>query len=82
MGLDFLKFLKPEQRARIEARRAAHQQDVAEARSMSNEELCEKVTYYLSQSSFAHQWMPGEPVYDGVIAHVMIPEMMRRLKEK
>lgn len=81
MTLDFLKFLSPERRAAIEKRRQNYERDVAEARALSNEELCERTTYYLSQSQFAHQWLPGEPVYDGVIAHVIIPEMMRRLKK-
>lgn len=79
-GFDFLRFLSPEARARVEAMRTAHAQDVAEVRSMSNEQLCEKTAYYLSQTEFAHRWQPGEPVYDGVIAHVIIPELMRRVR--
>lgn len=78
--VDFLRFLSPERRAKIERQREAFAGDVAEARAMSNEELCEKTKYYLSQSEFAHRWTPGEPVYDGVIAHVIIPELMRRVR--
>jgi len=77
--IDFLRFLSPEQRARIKAREDAYARDVAEARKLSNEELAEKTKYYLSQAQFAHAWLPGEPVYDGVIAHVIIPELLRRI---
>ncbi len=82
MGFDFLKHLSPEQRARIEARQKAHAKDVAEVRAMDDEKLCERATYYLSQSAFPHQFQPGEPVYDGAIAHVIIPELIRRVREK
>ena len=78
--VDFLRFLSPEARARVERHRAFHAADVAEARAMSNEELCERTAYYLANAEFPHRWQPGEPVYDGVIAHVIIPELMRRVK--
>lgn len=77
--MDFLKHLTPEQRAKIEWRRAAHERDVAEHRALSDEELLEKVTYCLKNSEFVHRYQPGEPVYDGAMAHVMIPELTRRL---
>lgn len=78
--MDFLKFLSPEARARVESRRHNHQKDVNEVRAMSNDELVEKTKQYLAQCEFPYRWLPGEPIYDGVVAHVIIPELMRRLK--
>lgn len=80
MSIDFLKHLSPEARERIERQRQAHERDVAETRELSNEALCERTEYYLKNCQFPHQWQPGEPVYDGVIAHVIIPELLRRVR--
>lgn len=78
---DFLRFVSPEQRARIEARRDQHRRDVDEARTLSNAELCAQMTRYLAQTEVAYRWLPGDPVYDGVVVHVLIPEMIRRLTQ-
>lgn len=82
MGFDYLKFMTPEMRARVEWKRQAHERDVAQARNLSNDELCEKLEYYLSNCDFPYRHQPGEPVYDGVVAHVIIPELVRRIKKK
>ena len=82
MAFNFVKFLTPEQQERIEWKRRAHEGDVAEARAMSNEELCAKTEYYLANCDFPYRWQPGEPVYDGVVAHVIIPELVRRIKRQ
>lgn len=79
-GFNFLKHLSPEERARIESRRKAHEKDVAEVRAMSDEELCERTEYYLKNCDFPHRYQPGEPVYDGAMAHVVIPELLRRIR--
>lgn len=77
--MDFLRFLSPEARKRVEAEREHHRKDVAEARALSNAELCAQMKRYLAQCEFPYRWTPGQPVYDGVVAHVLIPEMIRRL---
>ena len=80
--VDFFKHMTPEQRARIEARDANFKKDVAEFAALTDEQLVERTEYYMKNCSFPHNWQPGEPVYDGVIAHVVIPELLRRLKGK
>lgn len=81
MAFDFLRFVSPEVRARIEARRASHERDIAEVRAMDDKTLCETTERYLANCQFPFQWQPGEPVYDGVVAHVIIPELVRRLRK-
>ena len=80
MSIDFLKFLSPEARQRVLERQDAYEKRCAEARSMTIQQLCEHVELCLSQTEFANRYVPGEPVYDGAIAHVLIPEMIRRLR--
>ena len=80
--VDFLKHLTPAQRERIERLKTRHARDVAEFQRLTVDELIEKTTYYLKNAQFPLQYQPGEPVYDGVIAHVVIPELLRRLKEQ
>jgi len=79
--VDFLRHLSPEARQRIEWLRRAFEEDVAECRGMTVEQLCERAEYYLNNCEFKFRYQPGEPVYDGVVAHVVIPELIRRLRE-
>jgi hypothetical protein len=74
--VNFFKHLSSRTKALI----AAHERDVAEYRAMSNAELVESAEYCLKNCEFPHRWQPGEPVYDGAMAHVVIPELLRRLK--
>lgn len=80
--VDFMKAMTPEQRKVVEARQANFAKDVAEHREMTNDALKARTEYYLSQSEFPTRYQPGEPVYDGAIAHVVIPELLRRLVYK
>jgi len=80
MGIDFLKHLSPEQRARIEARSQHFEKDVAEFAALSNEELADKIVYFMKNCEFPGRYQPGDPVYDGVIAHVVIPKVVKRLR--
>lgn len=78
--VDFFKHMSPEARARIEANRRNFEKDVAEFQAMPSEQLCERVEYFMKNCEFPHRFQPGEPVYDGVIAHVVIPELLRRIR--
>lgn len=79
MGFNFVKHLSPEAQARIESQRKNFEKDVAEFQAMTNEQLIERVEYFIKNCEFPRRWQPGEPVYDGVIAHVIIPELLRRI---
>lgn len=78
--VDFIKHLSPEAQARIKSRREAHERYVKEARDMDSATLCDLVEYFLSQCEFPHRYQPGDPVYDGAIAHVYLPELLRRVR--
>lgn len=79
-GVDFFKHMSPEMRERVRARKECFERDVAETRAMDIETLCGTVEYYLKNCEFPQRYQPGEPVYDGAMAHVVIPELLRRLK--
>lgn len=79
--MNFFKHLSPEARARAEWQRKAFERDTAEYRAMTNVELAERAEYCLKNCEFPYRWQPGEPVYDGAMAHVVIPELIRRLKD-
>lgn len=79
--VDFLSRLSPEQQSKIKWLKEAFEKDKAEFAALSNAELADRLEYYMKNCSFQHQWQPGEPVYDGVVAHVVIPEMIRRLRK-
>lgn len=48
--------------------------------AMPDAELAEKVQYYLSHCE-RPRWPRGEPVYDAVMWHNLIPEMIKRLRD-
>jgi len=75
--VDFSKYLSDEAKQRM----AHHEDEVKQHREMPLEELVTKVDYYLMNYTRC-QWLPGEPVYDAVMWHTLIPEMLRRLKNK
>jgi hypothetical protein len=72
--VDFRKMLSPETRARL----AHFDKDVAEHRAMRDEELAETTAYYLHNCERS-RWREGDLVYDGVVWHVILPELLRRL---
>ncbi len=45
--------------------------------AMTKEEFLTNIEYVISHCSF----MPHEPVYDNMLRHVYLPEMIRRMKE-
>jgi hypothetical protein len=82
MPLDFRKLMTPEQRVKFDAQQEWFHRDVAEAQAMDDDTLANKLEYYLSQSETVHKWVPGTPVYDSALHHVLLPEAARRLREK
>lgn len=45
---------------------------------MTDEQLAKAASYYLGNAARC-EWLPGEPVYDGILQHNIIPEMISRL---
>lgn len=72
--------LNPDERAAIEACRKQHEADVAQHAAMSDAELAERAAYYLTQIPEPRS-PKGTPVYDTVMHHVILPEMIRRLRD-
>lgn len=75
MPIDFKKLLSPEARERL----ARHKRQVEHFASMTKEELVNRAEYYISNCApTKHQ--KCECVYDAVVWHVIIPELIKRLK--
>lgn len=73
--IDFRKLLTPEARDRLDK----HKGQVARFGAMSDQELQERAQYFLDNCA-TPKWRPGDPVYDAVVWHVILPELIRRLK--
>ncbi len=72
-------YLTEEQRARIAARDEMYRSQRARYGAMSDETLVASTRYCMGQM-VDPRWSPGEPVYDAVLWHVILPELLRRLE--
>lgn len=68
-----------DQQERIRALEQNYQDDVAKFACMPDVELAAAAELYLKQCR-PSGFVRGEPVYDAVMEHVIIPEMIRRLR--
>lgn len=62
------------------AREQAFKEDCAKFESMTDAQLAEAASYFLRHCE-RPRWDRGEPVYDGIMAHNIIPEMIKRLRD-
>ena len=78
---DFTRILTEEQRRTLSFRNDLYAEQNRHAKLLTDENLVATVRYYMGQMS-EPRWKPGEPVYDGVLWHVMIPELLLRLGQR
>lgn len=76
----FATILNPDKQAAAQARLQSHKEYVAEFALLANEALAEKAQYYLDNCEQC-RFPKGEPVYDAVMQHVIIPELIARLRD-
>ena len=69
-----------DQLAAMEGRRKNHEEDCARFATMTDAQLAEEATRFLSNCERC-RWQAGEPVYDAVVWHAILPEMIRRLRD-
>jgi hypothetical protein len=72
--------LGPDAVARHQACEANYAADCVKFAAMTDEQLAETAAYYLHHCERC-RFSRGEPVYDAVMAHNLIPEMIRRLRD-
>ena len=58
----------------------AHEEDAARFATMTDAQLAEEAARYL-RNCRPCEWPRGTPVYDAVMAHVIVPEMIARLRD-
>lgn len=73
--------LTSEANARVEEYRQWAAKRRQDFEAMNDESLIASVKLYMSNMTPLH-WAPGEPVYDATMWHIILPELMRRIKEK
>lgn len=76
-----LKF-SPEIQAKIDANRAAFVEQQTKYANLNNESLIASAKLYMRNCVKPRHIEPGIPVYDSVMWHVVIPELIRRLERK
>lgn len=57
-----------------------YKEDCEKFAAMTNEQLAESAMYYLSQMQRCN-WPRGTPVYDAVMQHNILPELIKRLRD-
>jgi hypothetical protein len=72
--------LNPDQKAALDERLKNHAANVEKFGLMDNAELAEKATRYLHQIR-RPDFPKGTPVYDVVMHDIIIPEMIKRLRD-
>lgn len=58
----------------------AYAEDCQRFEAMTDAQLAETAAIYLHNCERV-RWSRGEPVYDAVMAHNIVPEMIRRLRD-
>lgn len=71
--------LSPEAKARVDECRAWEEKRKAEFANLSNENLIASAKLYMANMT-PLRFAPGEPVYDATMWHIILPELLRRLK--
>lgn len=57
-----------------------YQEDCEKFAAMTDEQLAERAQYHLSQMQ-QPSWPRGTPVYDAVMYHNILPELIKRLRD-
>ena len=51
-----------------------------EFRNLTEKNLITTLKYYMTQMEYPYKYKPNVPVYDAVFWHIILPELIRRLK--
>lgn len=65
---------------KINENREAYDAQVAKYANLNNASLCASVKLYMQNAQAPRGIEPGIPVYDSVLWHVLLPELVRRLE--
>jgi hypothetical protein len=80
--VDFRKCLSPEKQKQMAQVDEFYEGRLIAFRNMKTTNLLSTAKYYMTQMKDPYKYKPGEPVYDSVFWHLIIPEMMRRLEKE
>ncbi len=80
MAFDFRRLMTPEQRERYDAHELYAAEQRQRAVKMDNDTLANTIEYFMTQSAIPRTWIATDPVYDAQLFHVLLPEMVKRLR--
>jgi len=75
------KLLSPKRRAEIASKDRYYKKRSEEFKNMTNESLISSIKFWCSQMETPYKYSPGTPVYDATFWHIIIPEIIERLKK-
>jgi len=82
MAIDFKKMLTPEAQKRMADADAYYEQSLIKFRNMTNKNLHASAMFYMTQMRDPWKHEFSTPTYDAVFWHVVIPELLRRIRKE
>ncbi len=81
MTFNFKKLLSPEQQKLWDENKERVIKEKIRFANLTNENLVVSAQYFLSQMKAPREWLLGDCVYDAEFYHIIIHELLRRIKE-
>jgi hypothetical protein len=78
--MSFKKLLSKERQNEIAANNKWYAERMEEFEQMTDENLADTTEFFLTQMRTPWKHQPGTPVYDSTFYHILIPEILKRLK--
>lgn len=74
--------LPPHLDEKFSAARAAETSHKQVFANLSDEDLVTSAKFWMSHCAAPRQYAPDEPIYDATFWHVIVPELLRRVRRK
>ncbi len=79
--MNFRQYLSPEAQRRMAEADGHYEYELIKFRNMNTENLISSTKYYTGQMKEPWKHEFNRPTYDSVFWYVILPELLRRLKE-
>ncbi len=80
MSFNFKKLLSPEQQKLWDENKEQVTKEKIRFANLTNKNLVASTQYFLSQMKAPREWIIGNCVYDVEFYHIIIPELLYRIK--
>jgi hypothetical protein len=79
--MNFRRLLSSKRQKEIAEQDEVYEEKFIVFRSMNSQNLASTLEFYTSNMSVPWKYEPGCPVYDATFWHIIIPEVLRRLRK-